>query len=159
MIYNEKDVEFATKLIEKCEKMGHSLCVKDRDLLGGFPLESDAILKLLENRCQRLIVIVSEAFLKSPMQVFITSFAQSLGIEQNQRKIIPILLEQCDLPQMLRFCFRFDYYKNSKIYNFWDRLDKTIKTRPTVARKSQHENDKYNSVLIWMLIYITYVII
>ena len=145
VIYNEKDVEFATELIERCENMGHSLCVKDRDLLGGFSFESDAILKLLANRVNRVIIIVSKAFLKSPMQVFTSTFAQSIGIEKNQRKIIPILLEMCDLPQMLRFCYRFDYYKNSKIFNFWDRLDKTIKTAKVITTVQQR-SDRYEII-------------
>lgn len=126
VIYDEKDVEFATELIEKCENMGHSLCVKERDFLGGFSFEGDAILGLLAKRCHRLIIIVSKAFLRSPMQIFITNYAQALGIERNYCKIVPVLLEPCELPQMLRYCFRFDYYKNSKIFDFWDRLDKTL---------------------------------
>lgn len=139
VLYNEKDVEFASELIERVEGMGHSLCVKDRDILGGFSFENDAILQLLEHRCHQMIIIVSKAFLKSNESIFITNFAQSLGIEKNQRKIIPVLLEPCDLQkmQMLRYCFRFDYYKNSKIYDFWDRLDKTIKTTTLAKRNNR----------------------
>lgn len=134
VIYNDKDVEFASELIERCEQMGYSLCTKDRDLLGGLSFESDAILNLLSQRCNRLIVIVSKAFLKSPMQIFITNFAQALGIEQGKRKIVPCVLEQCDLPQMLRFCFRLDYFRSNKLFDFWDKLDKSL--RVTTELKS-----------------------
>jgi myeloid differentiation primary response protein MyD88 len=127
VIYDEKDVEFASELIERLEKIGYSLCVKDRDLLGGLSFESDAILRLLSKRCNRLIIIVSKTFLQSPMQIFITNFAQALGIEHGQRKIIPCLLEPCDLPQMLRYCYRLDYFKNNKLFDFWDKLDKSLK--------------------------------
>lgn len=134
VIYNDKDVEFASELIENCEKMGYSLCVKDRDLLGGLSFESDAILNLLSKRCNRLIVIVSKAFLKSPMQIFLTNFAHALGIEQGKRKIIPCLLEECELPQMLRFCFRLNYYKSNKLFNFWDKLDQSLKPSPMAPK-------------------------
>lgn len=129
VIYNDKDIEFATDLIERLENIGYLLCAKDRDLLPGLSFESDAILSLLSKRCNRLIIIVSKAFLQSPMQVFITNFAQALGIEQGQRKIIPCLLEPCDLPQMLRYCFRLDYYRNNKLFDFWDKLDKSLKIK------------------------------
>lgn len=118
VIFDDKDVEFATELIERCENIGYSLCVKDRDLLGGLSFESDAILNLLSKRCNRLIIIVSKAFLKSPMQLFITNFAQALGIEQGKRKIVPCLLEPCELPPMLKFCFRLDFYRNNKLFDF-----------------------------------------
>lgn len=134
VIYHDKDVEFATELIERCENMGYQLCVKDRDLLGGLSFESEAILNLISKRCVRLIIIVSKAFLKSPMQIFITNYGQALGIEQGKRKIIPCLLEECDLPQMLRFCFRLDFYRNNKLFNFWDKLDKSLRETKDVKR-------------------------
>lgn len=128
VIYNDKDIEFATELIERLETNGHLLCAKDRDLLPGLSFESDAMLSLLSKRCNRLIIIVSKAFLSSPMQIFITNFAQALGIEHDQRKIIPCVLEPCDLPQMLRYCYRLDYYRNNKLFNFWDKLDQSLKS-------------------------------
>lgn len=134
VIYNDKDVEFASELIDYCESKGHSLCVKDRDLLAGLSFENDAVLNLLSKRCNRLIVIVSKAFLKSPMQIFITNFAQALGIEQDKRKIIPCLLEECELPQMLRYCFRLDYYRNHRLFNFWDKLDQSLRVTTDISR-------------------------
>lgn len=128
VIYNDKDVEFASELIERVENNGYSLCVKDRDLLGGISMESEAILNLVANRCRRLIVIVSKAFLRSPMQVFITNFAQADGITQGDRKIIPCVLEPCDLPQMLRYSFRLEYFRNNKLFNFWGKLEESLRT-------------------------------
>lgn len=140
VIYNDKDIEFATELIERLETSGYLLCAKDRDLLPGLSFESDAMLSLLSKRCNRLIIIVSKAFLASPMQIFITNFAQALGIEQHQRKIIPCLLEPCDLPQMLRFCFRLDYFRNNKLFDFWEKLDTSLKdNKRNVIKSSQQQ--------------------
>jgi len=142
VIYNDKDIVFATDLIERLELLGHMLCVKDRDLLGGFSFESETILNLLSQRCNRLIIIVSKAFLKSPMQVFITNYAQALGIEQGKRKIIPCVLEPCDpLPQMLRYAFRLDYFRNNKLFDFWDKLDKSLRVSTDVKRKISSSSD------------------
>lgn len=143
VIFDDKDVEFATELIERCENIGYSLCVKDRDLLGGLSFESDAILNLLSKRCNRLIIIVSKAFLKSPMQLFITNFAQALGIEQGKRKIVPCLLEPCELPPMLKFCFRLDFYRNNKLFDFWDKLDKSLKVTSEVKSSTAMETKRF----------------
>jgi len=135
VIYNDKDVEFASELIERCEEMGFTLCVKDRDLLAGLVFESETILNLLSKRCNRLIIIVSKAFLNTPMQSFIVNFAQSLGIEEGNRKIIPCLVEQCDLPPMLRFSFRLDYFRNNKLFNVWEKLGQSLKATTSVRRE------------------------
>lgn len=129
VIYNDKDVEFASELIERCENMGYSLCVKDRDLLAGITMESAAILSLIANRCRKLIVIISKAFLKSPMQVFITNFAQAEGITHGDPKIIPCVLEYCDLPQTIKYAVNLDYFKNNKMYNFWERLYDSLRPK------------------------------
>lgn len=50
--------------------------------------------------------------------------------EQGQRKIIPCLIEFCELPTMLRYCFRLDYYRQGKLFDFWNKLYKSIKPRP-----------------------------
>lgn len=131
VIYNKKDEEFALKLIEKCEENGYSLCYKERDLLGGISMEDDAVLNLVSKRCQRLIVIFSEAFLRNAMQIFITNFAHAVGIREGKRKIIPCLVEPCELPEMLKFSFRLEC--NSRHYNFWDKLYYSLK-QPTAIR-------------------------
>lgn len=149
VIYNDKDVEFASELIKQCENKGYSLCVRDRDLLGGISMEDEAVLNLVAKRCHRLIIIVSKAFLRSPMQIFITNFAQAVGIQEGKRKIIPCLLEECELPQMLRFCFRLDYHKSNKLYNFWEKLDQSLRQPTTLkdthaVRASTNEFDVFH---------------
>lgn len=42
--------------------------------------EHSAMLKLIADRCSRLIVIFSEAFLKTDLNRFLVSYAQSVGI-------------------------------------------------------------------------------
>lgn len=55
------------------------LCDESRDLLGGT-LKNDAILQLIRERCNRLIIVVSPAFLESSANAFFMSYAQALGI-------------------------------------------------------------------------------
>lgn len=132
----EKDIEFAAELITRLRAKNYLLCVKDQDLLPGLPFEVDSLLTLLSKRCNRLIVIISKAFLESKMQIFITNYAQALGIEQGKRKIIPCLMEPCELPQMLRFYHGLDYFRNNKLFDFWDKLDKSLKLTTEPNRPS-----------------------
>lgn len=54
-------------------------CVKERDLVGGV-LELNVMSRLISNRCKRLIVIISDAFLQSSINTFFVTFAQTIGI-------------------------------------------------------------------------------
>lgn len=56
------------------------LCLKDRDLIGGVTYEHEAVMKLIYNRCNRLIIIVSPSFLESSANQFFMSYAQALSI-------------------------------------------------------------------------------
>lgn len=135
MIYSDKDADFTADLVKRMREKKYLLCLKD-DLLPGLPFEFDSLLTILSKRCNRLIVIISKEFLESKMHIFFTNYAQTLGIEQGKRKIIPCVLEPCELPQMLRFCYRLDYYRNSKLFDFWDKLDKSLQLTVEGGKKS-----------------------
>ncbi|XP_055920412.1 myeloid differentiation primary response protein MyD88 [Eupeodes corollae] len=132
VLFADEDYEFATELISRLEedtpKFGFKICVKDRDLIGGIPIEHEAIMRIISERCDRLIVIVSSAFLKSPANTFFVNFAAALQIEQRRRKIISCLYEDCELPATLRFYFNLKYFKTGRLFNFWDKLSDSIRT-------------------------------
>lgn len=106
------------------------LCVKERDLIGGS-FQHEAILRMISERCERLIVVLSPAFLESPANTFFMSFAQALGIEQRQRKIIPCLYEPCKLPPMLSYYYVLVYKRSGRYWNFWDKLRDSIQKVPS----------------------------
>ena len=56
--------------------------MKDRDFLGGLTFEHDAILRLLNERCRKVIVVVSQAFFESQTDMFFVKFTQKLGISE-----------------------------------------------------------------------------
>lgn len=130
VLFADEDIDFATELIERMEDCGFKLCVKERDLIGGVSFEHEAILKLISERCNRLIVIVSPAFLESPANNFFVNFATALGITERRRRIIPCLYRQCVLPETLEFYFLLNYQRSGKLWNFWDKLKKSIESTP-----------------------------
>lgn len=102
------------------------LCVRERDLIGGT-FEHDAILRMISERCERLVVVISKAFLKSSVNAFFVNFAQAMGIQHCQRKIIPCMFEPCQLPPSLSYLFALNYWRQSRYSNFWDKLRDSIK--------------------------------
>ncbi|XP_018575417.1 myeloid differentiation primary response protein MyD88 isoform X2 [Anoplophora glabripennis] len=130
VLFADDDIDFATELIETMEKQYNlKLCVKGRDLVGGG-FEHDSVIKLISERCCRLIVILSPAFLDSSANQFFYSFAQAIGIEQRQRKIVPCLYKNCGkLPAELSCYVILDYERTNKLWkNFWYKLYNSIRT-------------------------------
>lgn len=105
------------------------LCLKERDLIGGT-FESDAIMRMISERCDRLIVIFSKAFFESQANTFFVKFAQALGIEQRKRKIIPCMNEICQLPTSLQYYFILRYREPTPYFNFWHKLYQSIQSVP-----------------------------
>lgn len=95
VLFDDDDIDFATQLIEIMEReYNMKLCVKDRDLVGGG-IEHDSIIKLISDRCNRLVVIVSNAFLNSPVNKFFYSFAQAIGIGNKMQLQRPKPSKKC----------------------------------------------------------------
>ncbi|XP_031371117.1 myeloid differentiation primary response protein MyD88 isoform X2 [Apis dorsata] len=125
ILYADEDIKFANEMVDKLEKEYNlKLCLKDQ-LLGGIIFEHEAVMKLISERCNRLIIIISPNFLKSPANKFFLNYAQALGIGNQQRKIIPCLYERCQLPPQLQFMVILDYNKLVS-YNFWGKLRDSI---------------------------------
>ena len=130
VIYSDKDTDFASELIEKCENLGFRLCCKDRDFLGGLTFESESVLNLLINRCNYLIVIVSNAFFENKKNIFYTIYARAMGIDEDKAKVIPCIIEQCELPYILRYCHGLELFRDTKLYNFWKKLYEALRINP-----------------------------
>ncbi|XP_053673429.1 myeloid differentiation primary response protein MyD88 [Anopheles nili] len=130
ILYADADIEFATKMVDRLEARGMKLCLKDRDILGGSNFEHEVISRLISERCRRVVVIISKAFLESPLNDFTVTFAQALQIEKKERKVIPCVYDRCELPPHLRYTCRLDYQRSQNLYNFWDKLAVSIRDSP-----------------------------
>lgn len=80
VLFAEEDIEFVTKLLDIMEREYNlRLCAKERDLVGGS-MEQASMIQLISRRCNRLIAIISTAFLSSAQNQFFLNFAQFIGI-------------------------------------------------------------------------------
>ncbi|CAL7947620.1 unnamed protein product [Xylocopa violacea] len=126
LLYADEDINFVTEMVDKLENQYNlKLCLKDRDLIGGVTFEHEAVMTLISERCNRLIVVVSSNFLKSSANKFFLNYAQALSIDKKQRKIIPCLYEKCQLPPQLSYMFVLDYNRVG-LYDFWGKLRDSV---------------------------------
>lgn len=135
LLFADEDIDFAKQIVDEMEtKYKLKLCLRDRDLIGGLRFEHEAIMKLIKERCNRLIVVVSPNFLKSEANKFFVKFAQALGIDQKKRKVVPVLYERCHLPPELSYYFLLDYTRLGRLWDFWAKLHDSIQSPKSVSR-------------------------
>ncbi|KAF6209095.1 hypothetical protein GE061_014838 [Apolygus lucorum] len=128
LLYSDDDADFASEMVTKLEKDYQlKLCLKDRDLVGGVTFEHEAIMRLISERCRRLIIIVSPGFIESSANKFFVTYAQALGIEQRQRKIVPCIYRRVTLPPELSYYFVLDHTRSSPLWDFWEKLSQSVK--------------------------------
>lgn len=85
VLFADDDIDFATEVIETMEKQYNlKLCVKDY-LIGGI-FEHEAIIRLISQRCEKLVVILSPSFFNSPMNKFFLNFTQAMSLGEWRRR-------------------------------------------------------------------------
>ncbi|KAL6448554.1 hypothetical protein ACFW04_000441 [Cataglyphis niger] len=148
LLYADEDISFVNEMIQKLEtEYKLKLCLKDRDLVGGVAFEHEAVMKLISERCNRLLIIISPNFLKSSANKFFLNYAQALSIEKRQRKIIPCIYESCELPFQLKYISTLDYNRRG-LYDFWGKLHDSIKATNSINTnsKTQIKNNIANEI-------------
>ena len=129
ILYGEDDTEVVREIVENLEAQGLKIIIKDRDLLGGT-FEHAAVMKLIGSRCSKLIPFFTPTFFDSVYNKFLVDFAQFYNLETNKKiggKIIPLVTDkQCNIPPNLSIYSKMKFAPNNKLFNFWERLVKTI---------------------------------
>ena len=120
---SDEDVAFGAHLIQRCEDAGLKVFVPQRDLVAGT-VEHETSSKIISERCRKVIAVFSPSFLQSERNMFLTGFAQHVGIMDGRNdKIIPIILRPCDLPVQYQMYHKVVYDpRKSKFVNFWDKI-------------------------------------
>ncbi|XP_006869213.1 PREDICTED: myeloid differentiation primary response protein MyD88 isoform X2 [Chrysochloris asiatica] len=127
--YCPSDIQFVHEMIRQLEQTNHrlKLCVSDRDVLPGTCVWSIAS-ELIEKRCRRMVVVVSDDYLQSKECDFQTKFALSLCPGAHQKRLIPIKYKvmKKEFPSILRFITVCDYTNPCTKSWFWIRLAKAL---------------------------------
>ncbi|KAM4689808.1 myeloid differentiation primary response protein MyD88-A-like [Discoglossus pictus] len=127
--YCPRDIEFVQEMIRQLEQKSYSLklCVFDRDVLPGSCLWSITS-ELIEKRCRKMVVIISDDYLDSNECDFQTKFALSLCPGAREKRLIPVKYKSMkrQFPSILRFITVCDYTNQSTKAWFWERLAKAL---------------------------------
>ncbi|XP_004704133.1 myeloid differentiation primary response protein MyD88 [Echinops telfairi] len=127
--YCPSDIQFVQEMIQQLEQTNYrlKLCVSDRDVLPGTCVWSIAS-ELIEKRCRRMVVVVSDDYLQSNECDFQTKFALSLCPGAHQKRLIPIKYKAMkkEFPSILRFITVCDYTNPCTKSWFWNRLAKAL---------------------------------
>jgi hypothetical protein len=123
--YTSANKEWVRKtFIPTLEKTGLKCCDYYRDFELGAPIVKEMERAILESR--KTILVLSPAYLKSGWTEFETLMLQTLDAANQERRLLPVIYEKCDLP--LRFsymnCVNLDHPDDIDIE--WSRLFKAL---------------------------------
>ncbi|XP_060083351.1 myeloid differentiation primary response protein MyD88-like [Ylistrum balloti] len=127
--HDGKDLSFVKNMIQILEGEPHKLklFIPGRDDLPGaarYVIEA----KLIESRCRRMVIILSNDYLQSSACDFQSKFAHALSPGARSKKLIPVIIEpMVQIPQILRHVTLCDYTKVDLQEWFWSRLSSAIK--------------------------------
>lgn len=127
--YCQSDFQFVHEMIKQLEQTVYNLklCVFDRDVLPGtcvWTITSE----LIEKRCKRMVVVISDDYLDSDACDFQTKFALSLCPGARSKRLIPVVYKSMKrpFPSILRFLTICDYTRPCTQNWFWKRLAKAL---------------------------------
>ncbi|XP_060755861.1 myeloid differentiation primary response protein MyD88 [Neoarius graeffei] len=127
--YCQSDFQFVHEMIRQLEQTEYNLklCVFDRDVLPGtcvWTITSE----LIEKRCKRMVVVISDDYLDSDACDFQTKFALSLCPGARTKRLIPVVYKSMKkpFPSILRFLTVCDYTRPCTQSWFWVRLAKAL---------------------------------
>lgn len=103
------DFKYAEELICFLEERNKRVAIAEDLLPGRF--EHDALMRLIESRCRKVIVLLTPNFLSSRECEFRSKFASELAIRSGSHNIIPVICEHCEdslLPSMIKVLSKID---------------------------------------------------
>ncbi|KAH3699320.1 myeloid differentiation primary response protein MyD88-like [Dreissena polymorpha] len=117
------DCAFVKTLIREFEgNHGLRLFVPGRNDLPG-PAKHSVDAYLIEKRCRRVLIILSDAYNRSDACRFQMKFTHALSPDARKRKLIPIVRNKSTrIPNILRFISLLDFTKTDKLDWTWQRL-------------------------------------
>lgn len=132
--YADEDIEFVVKLADFLEhpRVGLKLFIRDRDLLVGT-MKYEAYCKLIETRCNYVVIILTPNFVESEECKYQTHFATDLSIQDRTRKLIPLVYKQCNIPPFVKVLSKIDFSRGESIAEWiWIKLIRSISSQPRV---------------------------
>lgn len=140
--YSIRDQKFVTLLTEKLESDGIKVWSWDKKMSVGDSI-NDKINEALNNT-EFFIVVLSKSSVNSQFVNFELSATIINEVSRNRNIILPVLIEDCEIPFSLKDRFFLDFrYSFEESYQ---RLLKALKAQSTkVLQKTDRQTDKFQS--------------
>ncbi|XP_062592070.1 myeloid differentiation primary response protein MyD88-like [Saccostrea cucullata] len=97
--------------------------------------EAVATAENIEKRCKKVLVVISAASVESDLFQFQLRIAHAMSPSARARKIIPIRLDDTEVPEMIRFTTPCDYYKKDLRVYIWDRIFASFKDMSCLKKR------------------------
>jgi hypothetical protein len=117
------------ELLSRLEAAGLHVCIDFRDFQPGAPTLTE--IERAIRSSQRTLLVLSPAYLASQWGEFEALLLQTLDPPNQQRRLIPLLKEPCELPLRIRFLTYLDLSDPSRASQSWPRLINTLTATPT----------------------------
>ncbi|XP_005094456.1 myeloid differentiation primary response protein MyD88 [Aplysia californica] len=123
-----RDMMFVNELIQRFESppFNFRLFVPHRNDLAGLNTHSINA-RIISERCRHMIVVLSENFLQSKACDFQTSFAHALNPGAREKRIVPVKLEEVEIPNIMKIMALCDFTKQDLRDWSWVRLAQSIR--------------------------------
>lgn len=121
-VYPDKDwVKQVAESLE-ADEMGFKCAFHERDFIPGLSILDNIVYFL---KCSlKIVIVLTPEFLNSAWTKYETELAQILSIKQDDLRIIPVMLQSCDVPDTLKTLTYLD--ATDTFSSWWPRLLKTI---------------------------------
>lgn len=84
-------------------------------------------------------MIFSNDFFNSPVNRFLTNFALWKGVTETKRVVVPCVIKPCNIPDPWDSYRKLEYYKQSPLYNFWDKLLQSVSKQSDILLPETNE--------------------
>jgi hypothetical protein len=127
--YSNRDKEWVRDwLLLRLEEEGLRVCVDFRDFEPGAPSVTEMERAVLQSR--KTLLVLTPSYLDSEWAEFENILAATLDPAARQRRVIPLLLEQCELPLRICSLTYLDFAGSDREFQL-QRLLAAVRSRPS----------------------------
>lgn len=141
-----EDHHYAQELSDSLVNRGAKVATAD-DLRPGH-FEHEALMRLIDVRCRKVIIILTPNFSKSKECEFQTKFASEVGFKTRVTKIIPVLYESLDdstLPRMIQYSTKIDMNSGQRQWQF-ERLIRALEINQSSQYAKHYPSNHYKEI-------------
>ena len=117
---------FREWLVARLEDLGLRICIDYRDFRPGAPSVTEIERAITQSK--KTLVILTPQYINSKWAEFENALVQSLDPNAEQRRLIPVFLEKCELPPRIQYLTYLDFTKSGESDLLLNRLVRAVES-------------------------------